>query len=124
VARILVVDDETTIASILQLTLTRAGYDVLVARDGVDALAKLSMGGIDLVVTDMVMPNMTGLEMIKEMQKKHPQIKVIAISGEGRPKGSQDTYLTIAKELGAARCLFKPFMLNELTAMVKELLAG
>jgi YesN/AraC family two-component response regulator len=80
------------------------------------------MGGIDLVVTDIVMPNMNGLEMIKEMQKKYPKVKIIAISGGG-PRGGPDTYLTIAKELGAARCLFKPFMLNELTALVREVIA-
>lgn len=120
-ARILVVDDETTIASILQQTLTRAGYEVLVARDGVAALEKLSMGGIDLVVTDIIMPNMNGLEMIKEMQKKHPQVKIIAISGGG-PRGGPDAYLTMAKDMGAVHCLFKPFMLNEVTALVKGLL--
>jgi DNA-binding response OmpR family regulator len=122
VARILVVDDESTIAAILEQTLTRAGYDVLVARDGLDAMQKLLMGSIDLVVTDIIMPNMNGLEMIKEMQKKYPKVKIIAISGGG-PKGGPTDYLEVAKDLGAARCLFKPFMLNELTALVKDLLA-
>lgn len=122
-ARILVVDDETTIAAVLEQTLTRSGYDVLLARDGLEAMQKLSMGGIDLVVTDIVMPNMSGLELIKEMQKKHPKVKIIAISGGGSRGGPSD-YLDVAKELGAARCLFKPFMLNELTALAKDLLSA
>lgn len=120
-ARILVVDDETGIITVLKEMLLRLGYEVLTAGGGNEALEKLSIGGIDLVITDIVMPDIDGLELISNIQSLYPRIKVIAISGGGAQDGPE-TYLHDAKELGAARCLTKPFMLKELANMVKDLL--
>lgn len=120
-ARILVADDEANLVKILEQTLVRSGHVVMTASDGLEALRRLALGDIDLVVIDMVMPNMNGLDVIKEMQKKYPKVKIIAISGGGNGGGPGD-YLDVAKQLGASCCLFKPFMLNELSAMAKELL--
>lgn len=120
-ARILVVDDETGIITVLKEMLLRLGYEVLTASGGSEALEKLFIGGVDLVVTDVVMPDVDGLELISSIQSAYPQVKVIAISGGGAQEGP-DAYLRDAKELGAARCLTKPFMLKELASMVKELL--
>jgi DNA-binding NtrC family response regulator len=121
-ARILVADDEANLVKLLEQTLVRSGHGVVTARDGIETLRRLTPGDIDLVVIDMVMPNMNGLDVIKEMQTKHPKVKIIAISGGGNGGGAGD-YLTAAKQLGASCCLFKPFMLNELSSLVKELLA-
>lgn len=120
-ARILVADDEANLVKILEQTLVRSGHVVVTASDGFEALRRLALGDIDLVVIDMVMPNMNGLDVIKEMQKKYPKVKIIAISGGGNGCGPND-YLDAAKQLGASCCLFKPFMLNELSAMAKEIL--
>ncbi|QHI70592.1 response regulator [Tichowtungia aerotolerans] len=120
-ARILVVDDETGIITILKEMLLKLGYEVLTASGGNEALEKLSIGGVDLVVTDIVMPDIDGLELISNIQSMYPEIKIIAISGGGAQEGPE-TYLRDAKELGAARCLTKPFMLKELASMVQELL--
>jgi DNA-binding response OmpR family regulator len=120
-ARILVADDEVNLVNILEKSLVRDGHTVVTAYDGIEALRRLSLGDIDLVVIDMVMPNMNGLDAIKEMQKKYPKVKIIAISGGGNRGGPRD-YLDVAKQLGASQCLFKPFMLNELSARIKDLL--
>ena len=121
-ARILVADDEVDLVRIVEQTLVRAGHAVVTASDGLEALQRLSLGDIDLLVIDMVMPNMNGLEAIKEIQKKYPKVKIVAISGGG-PSGGPDNYLAVAKKLGAAHCLFKPFMLSELTSIVSDLLS-
>jgi CheY-like chemotaxis protein len=120
-ARILVVDDETGIITVLKEMLLRLGYEVLTAASGAEALEKLSVGGVDLVVTDIVMPDVDGLELISNIQSMYPRIKVIAISGGGAQEGPE-AYLRDARELGAARCLTKPFMLKELASMVQDLL--
>jgi len=120
-ARILVADDEVNLVRILEQALVRSGHEVTTAGDGLEALRRLALGNIDLVVLDIVMTNISGLDVIKEMQKKYPKIKIIAISGGGGG-GGPDAYLEVAKRLGASCCLFKPFMLNELSARVKELL--
>jgi CheY-like chemotaxis protein len=120
-ARILVVDDETGIITILREMLLKLDYDVLTASGGAEALEKISMGGVAVVVTDIVMPDMDGLDLISKIQSDYPEVKVIAISGGGAQEGAEE-YLRDAKDLGAARCLTKPFMLKELAAMVQEVL--
>jgi len=120
-ARILVVDDETGIIAVLKEMLLRLHHEVLTAANGTDALGKLSLGGVDLMITDIVMPDMDGLELIATVQSLYPKLKVIAISGGGAQEGPEG-YLRDAKELGALLCLTKPFMLKELSSAVKDLL--
>jgi len=120
-ARILVVDDETGIITVLREMLLKLGYEVLTAASGFEAMEKLLIGGVDMVVTDIVMPDVDGLELISNIQSLYPKLKVIAISGGGAQEGPE-AYLRDAKELGAARCLTKPFMLKELATLVEELL--
>ncbi len=120
-AHVLVVDDETSIVMVLQSMLTRLGYEVLTAANGAQAMDMVAMGSVDLVVTDIVMPDMNGIELITSLQEKYPKLKIIAMSG-GSVDNGPDGYLKDAYDLGAARCLAKPFMLSELSSLVKELL--
>lgn len=120
-SRILVVDDEAGITTVINAVLTRANYTVITARNGKEALEKLDLGPVDLVVTDLIMPEMDGLHLILEIQKRIPKVKIIAMSGGGHEAGP-GFYLKDAQALGAAHLLAKPFMLNELVALVKSTL--
>lgn len=121
-ARILLVDDESSIVKVLDEMLTRLGYEVVTASGGTEALQKLSSGGIDLVVTDLVMPNINGLQLIEEIQKTYPRVKIIAMSGGSIQSGPAE-YLQTASKLGAVACLAKPFTINDLSSLAKSLLA-
>ena len=122
-ARVLVVDDEPAVRSVVEQTMIRFGHDVKTATDGFDALKKLSLGRFDLVITDMVMPEMDGVKLIGHIRETYPNIKIIAISGGGVHHTPQDC-LGLAVKVGAARTLMKPFMLSELSSMTTELLGS
>ena len=104
----------------LRLTLGEFGHTVIEARDGIEGLAKYPADGVDLVITDIVMPGKEGIEVIMELRLLYPQLKIIAISGGGRVAPTD--YLRIATFLGAARMLAKPFYNLDLLAAIDELL--
>jgi CheY-like chemotaxis protein len=119
-ATILLVDDDEAFRSMLRRTLLRAGYDVLEAADGEAALGALNKETVDLVITDIIMPNMEGIETIRTLRRTYPHLRIIAMSGGGRmnPEG----YLEVAKAFGAVRVLSKPFDNAQLFAAVEEAL--
>jgi DNA-binding NtrC family response regulator len=119
-ARILIIDDEVQIREMLSQMLTREGYQVVHARDGKEGMQACREQTIDLIITDIIMPEKDGIEMILELRHGFPALKVIAISGGGRlgPNG----YLEMAKKLGAHRTFFKPFNRKEILDAVQELL--
>lgn len=104
----------------LRLTLHEFDHTVIEARDGIEGLANYPAEGVDLVITDIVMPGKEGIEVITELRRRHPGLKIMAVSGGGRI-GSTD-YLRIATFLGAARVLAKPFSTQEFLEAVNELL--
>ena len=106
-ARIMVIDDEPLICEMLQVVLSRAGHDVLTANNGYEALHLIGEDdSIELVIADIVMPEMDGLETIMQLRKRHPSLKVIAISGGSRI-GNAD-FLAMAERLGASETFYKP----------------
>lgn len=105
--RILVVDDDEAMRLVLRQSLTREGHVVTLARNGVDAQRVLDGAEVDLVITDLVMPEVEGLQLIRSLRREPVPPKVIAISGGGR--GSANSYLELAEVLGAAATLAKPF---------------
>ncbi|MES1194663.1 MAG: response regulator, partial [Opitutus sp.] len=119
-SRILLIDDDDAVRTMLRITLAEFGHTVTEARNGIEGLAIFPATGVDLVITDIVMPGKEGIEVIQELRLLHPQLKIIAISGGGRV-GPSD-YLRIALFLGAARVLAKPFSNQELLLMIEELL--
>ena len=104
----------------LKQTFERAGYDVATADNGRIGIELYDKKPFDVVITDLIMPDMEGIETISILRKKNPEIKVIAISGGGR--NSPDDYLHLAGKLGAAHTFAKPVdrkkLLNAVGALI------
>ncbi len=116
---ILVVDDEADIATSMQERLTMEGYHVLTASDGRKGLRVYHEQLVDLVITDVLMPEIDGLEVVRTLRRLGTAIPIIAMSGGG----DRDLdFLIEATEFGATRTLAKPFRLEELVGMVHDLL--
>ena len=125
-ARILIIDDEELVRVTLRQILEDAGHQVAEAvdgRQGTDLHEKLSCSGepVDLIITDIVMPEQEGIETILEIRRGNSDVKIIAISGGGR-RGDLG-YLKLAQELGADGSLPKPFGPDELLTAVDNALA-
>jgi CheY-like chemotaxis protein len=113
---ILVVDDEADVRELLSEILEECGYQVFQAEDGKDALRCLHARQMDLIITDLIMPEQEGLETISRMRMEMPEMKIIAMSGSFEP-----SYLRVARLLGADRTLQKPFSFDDVLAVVRQL---
>jgi CheY-like chemotaxis protein len=120
-ARILLIDDDDAVRLTISTVLSNAGHTVTEARDGKEGIARYQPEAIDLVVTDLIMPEKEGLETILDLKKKYPNVKILAVSGGGRM--APEAQLNIAKKFGATRVLAKPFLMKTLSATVDDLLA-
>ena len=116
---VLVVDDEPNLRRVLGAVLTRDGYHVLIASGGREAvkLAKENGAPIDLLVTDFLMPDLSGLEVLSAVRKEHPAVRALLISGHGTVRSAVD-----AMRLGAFDFLTKPFDVEQVRATVKRAL--
>ena len=112
-----VADDETKVRVMIARHLASAGYEVREASNGKEALLAVSHGGIDLVITDLHMPDMDGIELIARMSQDASAPKIIAISGGGHL--DKQTVLEMASRLGAAQTLEKPFSGEQLLEIVE-----
>ena len=121
-ARILVIDDEELIRETIRMKLELSGHVVIEAANGVEGLRALDDGLFDLVVTDIIMPEQEGIETIRKIRHRDPQVAIIAISGGGRGRNYQ--FIDIAKKLGANDALSKPFTGSQLLALVETTLRG
>lgn len=115
--RILLADDEDLFAVMLQRSLAMFGYEVVRARNGREALAAYNPAGFGLVITDLIMPDMEGVELIVALRKVNPAVKIIAMSGGGR--NHPQAYLSIAERIGAVKSLAKPFPITELVQAIE-----
>jgi two-component system, chemotaxis family, chemotaxis protein CheY len=117
--KIMTVDDSASVRQMVGFTLKNAGYDVVEAEDGKDALAKLTGAGVKMVVTDLNMPNMNGLELIKALRADgaYKFIPIVFLTTE-----SQDAKKLEAKAAGATGWIVKPFKPEQLLAVVKKVL--
>lgn len=120
--RILIIDDDRQVRELLVQFFSRNGLEAAGADDGRSGIAAFVSGGADLVVTDIVMPDIEGIETIMTLRRLAPDLPVIAYSGGGRigPEG----YLDIARKIGAARTFTKPLVLADLLVAVRDLLGG
>lgn len=117
---ILVVDDEDAIRGLINITLTNAGYNVLEAQNGKVASRLLAQDVPDLLITDLLMPEKEGIELIQEVRTHYPKLPIIAMSGAQTEKTG--LYLKMAGSLGADYTLAKPFALADLLRTVQQAL--
>jgi DNA-binding NtrC family response regulator len=116
---ILVADDEDSIRSLLQHFLTSSGHRVVVVSNAREACDAMSKQGFDLVITDVLMPEGDGLDLITELRKKQSNARIIAMSGGGRYLEGSD-YLKLAKGLGAHTAMMKPFTWQQLQEAMQD----
>ena len=117
-ANLLVIDDEPVIRQMARRILEGDGHHVIEAEDGAIGFARLEENSVDLVLTDIVMPNKEGVETIQDIRRFHPEVKVIAMSGSG----AHQLYLDTATKLGAHATLNKPFLPDDLREIVGQVL--
>jgi len=117
-ARILVIDDEADMRLLLEYSLISAGHQVITAIEGEDGVGQCRGQRVDMVITDLFMPNQEGLETIAELRKEFPALPIIAISGDVSAKA----VLAVAQRIGAAATLRKPFSPDQLLATVSRVL--
>jgi CheY-like chemotaxis protein len=122
--RILVIDDDPSVCMVIRLWLKQRGFDVTIA-DGADSgLTALEQSPFDLMIVDIFMPGMRGFESVRTFHQRAPAIPLVAISGYAFASTHTPTpdFLRMTLELGATRCLRKPFKPAELLAVVEECL--
>jgi two-component system response regulator PilR (NtrC family) len=118
VARILVVDDELSMRQFLEILLKKEGHEVFCASDGEEALAGFQAGPWDLLVSDIKMPKMGGLDLLRKAKGLHPNIAVIMITAYASPEDA-----IAAMKAGAYDYLTKPFKVEEIKAVIRNALA-
>jgi DNA-binding response OmpR family regulator len=119
-ARILIIEDEPQMRHMIEQILLRAGHEVLAASDGGAGLDLFREQRPDLVITDILMPEVDGLETIRSLRREVPSPKIIAMSGGGETGKLQ--YLSEARKFGANIALSKPFEPAVLATEVERLL--
>ena len=114
---ILVMEDDATISAALDMILTEAGYDVDVAETGEAALELFGQKQFDLIIADLKLPGINGMEVIKQIKEKKPEMEVIVITGVGTQPIAEE-----ALELGAHEFLPKPFTDDQIKTAINEAL--
>ena len=121
-ARILIVDDTADMRELLKNIVELAGHQVVEAESGRAGLESFASQPADLVMTDIIMPDMDGNELIAKLRAVAPKVKIVAVSGGGRVRNLG--VLQVAQKFGADRVLSKPFRKEDVLRVVDELLKG
>ena len=117
---ILAVDDSESVRQMVSLTLSEAGYEVIQAKDGQDALRKLKTSIVDMIITDYYMPNMNGIEVLREVRwsdSSHKFVPIIMLTTK-----YNDSKKEQGREAGASGWIVKPFKPENLISVVKKVL--
>jgi len=115
--RVLAVDDQKDILATIGTMLRGSGHEVTLVQDADTALKQVEAGGFDVLITDVLMPDKDGIEVIKALRRRHPELWIVAMSGGGR-KIAATVSLKLSEAFGADRVLFKPFRRAELLAAI------
>lgn len=116
--KILIVEDDELMIKILQFILKKEGYQITIAKDGLNAIERIPLIEPDLVITDVMLPYKSGLEVLNFIKEKFNRIPVIVVSA----LGEEERTVVEAFKLGADDFVAKPFNPNELILRVKRLL--
>lgn len=119
--KVLIIDDDAALLRLMSMAFEAAGYSTVSADNGRAGIRMASAHRPDLVVTDIVMPDIEGIGCIRAIKQGVRPPKVIAISGAGRTRGAD--YLAWARHLGADEVLAKPFRMSELMKISKSVIA-
>jgi CheY-like chemotaxis protein len=117
-ASVLVVEDDLALRKLMRSVLEKSGYQVTEAGDGEEGVEQCHRSRPDVVITDILMPRKDGLELIRELKREYPDVKIIAITGG---VGRLD-FLAVAEVLGVRRTLHKTFFMKDLIQAVQEVL--
>src|SRR5688572_1275555 len=120
--KVLIIDDDPALLRLMSMAFQQAGYATVAADNGRKGIRMAGAHRPDLVVTDIVMPDVEGIGAIRAIKQGARPPKVIAISGAGRARGAD--YLSWAKHLGADEVLAKPFRMSELMKISQSVIAG
>jgi len=117
--KILVVDDEESVRIILKQMLEQGGYSAEVASDGAEALDKLKADNYHMIITDINMPGMDGVELLKKSKELFPKLPVIFVTGFGK-----DKIILQAMKLGLSNYIEKPFKMDDVLKIVKDYISN
>lgn len=120
-SRVLLIDDDAELRAALAEALLEAGFEVVEASDGARGVRIQRENPVDVVVSDIFMPEQEGIETMSKLRSMYPALRIIAISG-GVAKSGNYNYLPVAMDMGADRCLQKPFKIAQLLSTIRELL--
>jgi len=115
--RVLVADDDDTFRSILLKILSQNDFEAVGVADGTEALKAITKEDFQVLVTDLMMPDMDGLELIRKVKKEYPGISIIAVSGGSR---TGENYIETARAFGANEIMHKPVNFEAFAAAVKR----
>jgi DNA-binding response OmpR family regulator len=121
-ARVLIIDDDAPTRDVLRQLLNREGYETVEACDGRTGVQCFQAASMDVIILDMLLPEQSGLEVIRALRGADPAVPIIAISGCG-PTGPLN-FLRVAETFGVQRTFQKPFHLRELLKAVRDLTQG
>lgn len=121
-ARILIVDDNADMRELLRAMVELGRHEVDEADSGRVGLERFQIAAYDVVMTDIIMPDMDGNELIAKLRALDPKVRIVAVSGGGRARNLG--VLQVATRFGADRVLSKPFRKDEVLKVVDELLRG
>ena len=116
-AQILIIDDDPDVREFLEYTLNSAGHQTVTAEGGREGLNRFLRAPADLVITDLFMPELDGLELIAGLRTRFPELAIIAMSGR------TPNLLSVARNMGSNEILHKPFSADELVAVVQSVLS-
>lgn len=119
--RILIIDDEDLVQDTVGRILGSDGYEVQRSANGSEGIKRCSEEAFDVVITDLIMPGQEGVETIASLRRRHPRIKIIAMTGGSRV-GHTDV-LQLARKAGADRGIRKPFEPDDLLSAVRALVS-